>query len=303
MANNDTKTTLRLEIISTPRLPEPDLTKFPTLTVLTGADFGEFFVINESSLILGRSTQADIRIDDASISRQHARIVCQGALVFIEDLGSANGTQVNGTLITERTAIADGDKLTLGKMVTLRFSYQDSTDEAFQRRLFDAALRDGLTRAYNKRYLLERLGTELSFARRHEAPLSLVIFDLDHFKDINDTYGHPVGDCVLVELTRRVLALVRDEDILGRYGGDEFILICRGINREGSIVVAERLQRAIRSTEFVSEGRRIPVSLSIGVATYPVVDAPTSEHLIKAADLALYEAKRAGRDRISIYGE
>jgi PleD family two-component response regulator len=155
----------------------------------------------------------------------HARLSVQGVEVYIEDLKSANGTQVNGEKVTSRVPLRDGDKITAGATTILKFTYGDDLEETFQRKLLEAAIRDGLTKAYNKQYFLERLDTEVAFAQRHKTSLSLLMLDVDHFKRINDTFGHPRGDEVLVKLAGVVHETIRKEDVFTRYGGEEFAIL------------------------------------------------------------------------------
>src|SRR5262249_35562882 len=158
-----------------------------------------------------------IRIEDEGVSRKHARLTTNGTEVHLEDLGSANGTFVNEQPLKVRRLLEDGDKIKLGSTTIIKFSYSDEIEESFQRRMFEAALRDGLTRAYNKKYLLERLDKELAFSLRHGTPLTLFLLDADHFKSVNDTFGHPAGDAVLVALAAIVQDTIRKEDVFARY--------------------------------------------------------------------------------------
>lgn len=267
------------------------------LIVLTGSNVGEMFRIEPGESVIGRGQGVAVRLIDDGISRRHARILQDGDKVVLEDLQSSNGTYVNGEVI--RTAeLHDGDKIRLGSTTVLKFSYHDHLDESFQQQMYDAALRDALTRAFNKKYFIDRLETEIAYARRHQQPLSLVMFDVDFFKRINDTYGHVAGDYVLARLARLAAGAVRAEDVFARYGGEEFGVICRGVGLGNAGVLAERLRTLIMANTFEHEGQRLPVTISAGVAAYPEVDAKTSTELIAAADEALYEAKRTGRNRV-----
>src|SRR5581483_6850222 len=155
------------------------------------------------------------------------RVLQIGGEVTIEDLKSANGTVVNGEPVGATAALKDGDKIRLGSTTILKFTYHDHLDESFQQQMYDAALRDALTKAFNKKYFLDRLETELAYAKRHAAHLSLLMIDIDHFKQVNDTYGHLAGDFVLSRIARIALGTVRTEDVFARYGGEEFGVICR----------------------------------------------------------------------------
>jgi diguanylate cyclase (GGDEF)-like protein len=164
--------------------------------------------------------------------------------------------------------------------------------------MYDAALRDALTKAYNRKYFLDRLETELAFARRHTSPLSLLMIDLDHFKRVNDTYGHLAGDFVLANFAKVALSALRAEDVFARYGGEEFGLLCRGVQLGNGGLLGERVRAIVEQSPFDYEGRRIPVTISVGVAAYPEINAETGLQLIAAADEALYQAKRTGRNRV-----
>jgi two-component system, cell cycle response regulator len=208
---------------------------------------------------------------------------------------------VNGEPVVSTRLLTDGDKITLGSITILKFTHSDDLDESFQRRMFEAALRDGLTAAYNKRYFMDRLGTELAYARRHQIPVSLIMLDLDHFKAVNDTFGHPAGDAVLAKLSKVALDTLRAEDVLARYGGEEFAVICRGVDVRQTTVVAERLRELIAAARTTHDRHDIAVTVSLGVAGFPDVDAEQPAQLISAADEALYEAKRAGRNRVVVW--
>jgi two-component system cell cycle response regulator len=267
------------------------------LTVLTGSNVGEMFRLEQGEHVIGRGLGVAVRLIDDGISRKHARVVQVGEKLYIEDLQSSNGTFVNGDPI-KTAELHDGDKIRLGSTTVLKFSYQDHLDESFQQQMFDAAQRDALTKAYNKRFFLDRLETELAYARRHQQPLSVLMFDVDHFKRVNDTHGHLAGDAVLTRLARIAASTVRTEDVFARYGGEEFCVICRGVGLMNGGILAERLRTTVATSTFEHEDKRLPITISIGVAAYPEVDAKTSLELIAAADEALYEAKRTGRNRV-----
>jgi diguanylate cyclase (GGDEF)-like protein len=267
------------------------------LVVIAGQNVGEMYRIEGAETVVGRASNANLRLNDDGISRRHARIFKEGPVLFIEDLKSANGTVVNGSAI-QRHALQDGDKIRHGPTTILKFEYQDEIEEDFRQKMYDAALRDGLTKAYNKKFFLDRLETELAYAKRHTADLSLLLFDVDHFKRVNDTYGHLAGDAVLVKLAKLTQGALRQEDVFARYGGEEFAVICRGVKLAQAGVLGERLRASIENGIFEYEGQRLPVTISIGVAAFPVSKVETTTQLIACADEALYEAKRCGRNRV-----
>jgi diguanylate cyclase (GGDEF)-like protein len=244
---------------------------------------------------------AQLRLNDDGISRRHCRVLSIGGRVIIEDLGSANGTLVNGEMI-QHQELKEGDKIRLGANTMLKFTYQDKLDETFQQQMYDAALRDGLTKCYNKKFFSDRLETEFAYAKRHKTMLSLVMFDVDHFKRVNDNYGHLAGDAVLVQLARITQSMLRTEDVAARYGGEEFAIICRGIPLLNAGVVGERMRCAVEQHNFDYEGKRLPVTISVGVAALPEAQVNSPAELVGEADEALYEAKRSGRNRVCLKG-
>jgi two-component system, cell cycle response regulator len=271
------------------------------LIVLTGTNVGEMYRLEGDETVLGRGNNATVRLNDDGISRRHARLIQIGRDVIIEDLQSSNGTTVNGDPVTRRT-LQDGDKIRLGSTTVLKFTY-NSLDENFQQQMYDAALRDALTKAYNRKYFLDRLETELAYARRHNEPLSVLMMDLDFFKRVNDTYGHLAGDYVLATFAKVVAGTVRAEDVFARYGGEEFGVICRAVQLGNGGLLGERIRSIVETTSFEYEERRLPVTISVGVAAYPEINAETALQLIAAADEALYNAKRMGRNRVLLkYG-
>ncbi len=274
----------------------------PYLIVLNGTNVGEMFRVGKDEVVIGRSKKADIVLLDDGISRQHCRIVkLPGGEAFIEDLDSTNGTYINGTQIKSHI-LKDGDKIQVGSTTILKFSYHDALEEEFQRKLYESALRDGLTKIYNKRYFSERIESEFAYAIRHQISLSLFMMDIDHFKSVNDTYGHLAGDAVLSEPAQRIQNGIRSEDVFARYGGEEFALISRGITEEHAILLGERLRRIVADRPFdLPDGTKLTVTISIGVAALPLPDINSSQDLVDAADRALYEAKHQGRNRVIGY--
>jgi diguanylate cyclase (GGDEF)-like protein len=268
------------------------------LIVLAGQRFGEMFRIGEGEMIVGRGREAQIRFEDDGMSRAHAKIVSDGDRVEIVDLESRNGTFCNGERI-DRMALADGDKLQLGSTTILKFSFHDQFDESFQRGMLDSALRDGLTRLFNRQYFQERLTNEVAFAKRHGAAVSLQMLDLDNFKQLNDDHGHPAGDSVLQGLAGILEREARQEDVVARYGGEEFVILSRGGSRESMVAAGERIRRAVEAEKFDVGYKMVSVTVSVGVAVFSQ-DIHEPGDLIARADGALYEAKRQGRNRVVV---
>jgi len=267
------------------------------LIVLAGASVGEMYKLSKEQTVIGRGTQADIHIVDDGISRKHAEIVHKDGQICVRDLGSTNGTFCNGDRVGEYP-LKDGDKIQVGSTTILKFTFHDSLDETFQRQMYESALRDGLTKAFNKKYFVDRLESEFAYAIRHKSPLSLIMFDIDHFKKINDTHGHLAGDCALATLANVVQQTIRQEDVFARYGGEEFAVICRGVDLVGAAAFGERLRRMVAAQLFLYQETELKITISVGVAAVPDVGMREYMELIGTADEALYEAKRGGRNQV-----
>ncbi len=268
------------------------------LIVIAGTQVGEMIALKEST-VLGRGGDADVRLVEEKMSRRHCRLYIEGDEAFIEDLGSSNGTFVNGKRI-QTQKLSDGDKIQVGETTILKFTYNDQLEENFQRQMYDSALRDGLTKLFNKKYFHDRLGSEFAFTQRHRTPLSLILFDIDHFKKVNDTLGHLAGDRVLTALATHVLKLVRTEDVLARYGGEEFAVLCRQTDVSKAQTIGERIRASVEHLEIPFNGERVPITISMGVAMIPDRHIGSVDDFIGVTDAALYEAKRGGRNRVVV---
>ena len=273
------------------------------LVTVVGLRVGEMFKLAKDLTVVGRGEDADIRLLDKGISRRHTAVVRCGDKVLLKDLDSANGTYRNGERVWVPVFLEDGDKISIGGGTILKFTYQDELEERFNRSLYESATRDALTGLYNRRYFEERFAAELNFAVRHGAPLALMIVDVDDFKAINDERGQSAGDDVLRAIGRRLSATVRAEDVVARLGGDEFVVLCRETGQPGAAELAERLRRAIADEPIGTGAPTVHVTASIGISVTLQDDFTDEEGLTKAADAALYEAKRQGRNRSVVFAD
>ena len=270
------------------------------LIVLAGSSVGEMFKLGRERVVIGRGPTADVRMIDEGVSREHCEVIRRADRMVLRDLRSTNGTFCRGLRVEEHE-LADGDKILVGSGTVLKFTYHDKLDEDFQRQMLESVLRDDLTRAFNKKYFLDRVESEFAYALRHNVPAALVAFDIDRFKLINDTHGHPVGDYVLSELSKTVHATVRVEDVFARVGGDEFAVVCRGADLLQAKIVGERVRMAVERRELTHDGKPLPVTVSVGVAAVPSPSIRDATEFIWAADQMLYDAKRAGRNRVCLW--
>jgi diguanylate cyclase (GGDEF)-like protein len=272
----------------------------PTMMVLAGPIMGARIVLTGAPMLFGRSSDCDVSIPDDGVSQKHLEVALNPDGGFIlRDLESLNGTLVNGEKLPKggTRPLVPGDRILIGH-TPMRFLLYTPAEDDLLNDLELRALQDPLTGLYNRRYMDQRLDQEVTFARRHGSCVSLLLLDLDHFKAVNDGYGHPVGDRLLLELGSYIRGCVRTEDVVSRHGGEEFSLILREIDLPGALVLAERLRSGIEAFPFVHSGNRIPVTISIGVATAVGVKDLTRAQLMDAADKELYRAKDEGRNRV-----
>lgn len=272
--------------------------KHAYIVFLSGPLMGKIHLLEEKTITIGRGVDVDIPINDLGISRRHISLAFRKGKTTLKDLQSTNGTFVNGQRVNE-IVLRDGDKVQVSSSTILKYAYQDKIENIFHEELYKMAVVDALTGAYNKHYFEERIREEFSYCVRNQVPLSLLMFDLDHFKGVNDTYGHPAGDYVLSHVATLAKSIIRNEDLIARYGGEEFMILLKTTDSEGALMLSERLRRLIDESDFEFEGKKIHVTVSIGVATLTGKNLAGWEQMVKTADTLLYKSKNAGRNRVS----
>jgi two-component system cell cycle response regulator len=282
---------------SSPRAAPARLEK-PCLVQLAGPALGRRFLLEEAETVIGRGEDCTIVLELATVSRRHCRLVSGDEGVAITDEGSTNGTFLNGTAVGGRTPLHTGDLIKVGAAVFkfLGAEGQGHIEAQYHDEMYRLTVLDGLTQLYNKRYASDFLDREASRAIRHQRVLSLVLFDIDHFKAINDKHGHPAGDGVLLELAELLKKRIRREECLARWGGEEFALVLPDVGEEQARFVADALRKLVAEHRFGAE-KRLRVTFSAGMAEFRR-ETGTVEGLIGAADRALYEAKRRGRNQV-----
>lgn len=287
---------------------KPSQPSVPCLTVLSGTMMGRVFDLKEGEFIIGRDLTASLVLRDESISRFHARVTVQAGVARVTDLRSKNGTFVDGERITDHE-LKDGEKIQCGAVELLKFSMQDAIEAEFQRRMYEAATRDGLLGLCNARHFESRLKEEVSFSRRHKLGLCVALLDVDRFKIINDVYGHAAGDSVLRSVAKALAAGTRTEDVLFRTGGDELAILFRNTEETQAMICLERIRRSVETSlvevmDLQGEPRRVSVTFSAGLASLTSTTAENAvESLLAAADRALYRAKHLGRNRCLAAGQ
>ncbi|MBX3181836.1 MAG: GGDEF domain-containing protein [Polyangiaceae bacterium] len=262
------------------------------LVVIVGSKIG-LQIHLDRPVVMGRDPSCDIHFDSDLISRQHARVESFAGYYQLQDLGSTNGTFVNDVKV-QHHRLRDGDRVGVGK-VLLKFLDGDNIEAEYHKEIYDLMTVDGLTGVANKKHFHDYLATELS--RPGVSLASLIIFDADHFKRINDTHGHAAGDAVLRQLAQVVRQVVPGGHLVGRVGGEEFAVALVGVDFPTAYQVAEAVRVAVEQHTFHFEQRRLPVTVSVGLATREVA-VEGAEALFKRADEALYRAKQGGRNRV-----
>ena len=258
---------------------------------------GKRFVLDQSPIRLGRGGDSHIVLEGDSVSRRHAHLDRRLGTWFVVDDQSTNGTYVNEGQVEGELQLENGDRIKVGPTI-LKFLSGADAEAKYHEEIYRMTIIDGLTQVHNKRYLIEALDRDVLRARRHGRELSVLMFDIDHFKNVNDRYGHLAGDHVLRELARVVSERTRRDEVFARYGGEEFALILPETSLEGARQLAENLRQRIEDHEFGFQGEIIPVTMSMGGAT--LVGDMNGQDLITAADAKLYEAKHQGRNRVAV---
>ncbi|ADO70103.1 GGDEF domain-containing protein [Stigmatella aurantiaca] len=287
---------------------ETRVTKISTITVgkaanrdcclvqIHGPELGKKYVIEDVEYTIGRDEGNHIVVDLDNVSRRHARILVRQGRMFVEDLGSTNGTYLNDQEVRQAQPLRSGDLIKVGGSI-FKFLDGDNIETQYHETIYTLTIADGLTGVSNKRYFLEYLEREMGRSHRYHRALSLMIFDIDHFKKINDVHGHLAGDHVLRELAQSVKRLVRREQCFARYGGEEFALVMPEDGPEKARLFAEKIRKLIEERTFMFEDKEIPVTISIGVADM-TADMTEPTQFIKVSDANLYRAKKAGRNRV-----
>lgn len=260
-----------------------------------GKDIGRKYPLDKVQTTIGRGPDNTIVVDMDNVSRAHCKLYSGSGGHYIEDMGSTNGTFVNDQEITSRRKMVHGDLVKIGGVI-FKFIDGDNIEQLYYEEIYRMAIIDGLTQIYNKRFFVEFLEREMARCQRYQRPLTLIMFDLDHFKRINDDHGHLAGDYVLKRLAGLVSEGIRKEECFARYGGEEFAIVLPDTDTERGAIFAEKIRAKIEGTHFEFEGSTIPVTLSMGVAE--VGEKDTLEGFIKSSDEKLYEAKQTGRNRV-----
>lgn len=253
--------------------------------------------LGQKEVHLGRGVECDVQLDDEAASRKHAVIQSDEEGYFLVDLSSTNGTYVNNSQVTRHRLVA-GDCVRIGTHL-LKYLSADHVEFQYHETVFRMTTRDGLTQAFNRQYCSEFLEREIERGAAHKHPVTLAMLDIDHFKEVNDTHGHLVGDEVLRELCERVQTVLHGGDLFGRFGGEEFAAVLCVCGGEEAKQLGEQIREIIEHTMFITPVAALSITISIGMTTWNCEgQQPTVEELLAVADDNLYRAKESGRNRV-----
>jgi diguanylate cyclase (GGDEF)-like protein len=263
---------------------------------------GTVFDLKEGETSLGRNSDNTIPLEFAGISRYHLKVIVTPEKVLLEDLGSRNGTFLNNNKVEAILELKKADVIKIGS-IALKYLPKGDPERLTYDKLHLDANTDGLTQCFNKTYFIKMINLEVKKAKVTGLPLGLILFDLDHFKNLNDTYGHDAGDFTLKTLASIIHSHgVRENDVFARFGGEEFVILLPNTNLKNAFEIAERIRKLIEQYSFIYDGKRLPVTVSVGVADYRQGVSSGTE-LFKRADQAAYASKEGGRNLTSFFKE
>ena len=270
------------------------------LVIVLGKPLGKRFALNSKTMVIGRGSECQIPMLDSSLSRAHAQVLKKdNGRFYLNDLHSTNGTYLNDQKLTPGKAVEvkDGDFLKTGNVI-FKFIGRGKIDNVFHKDILNLATRDDLTGTLNRQSLMSALEERFHKARMSKKPLSAIVIDLDQFKSVNDTFGHAAGDFVLKETAKVAQGIIRGDDFIGRFGGDEFMVVLSGTSLTNACIVAERIRAKIENHSFTYGGNRISVTVSLGVSSLD--DSIQSiGKFFERADGAQYNAKKNGGNQVS----
>jgi two-component system, cell cycle response regulator len=301
MSDDNNATVVITDIRKALAAAEEEAKQKPACLLVVGGELnGSIFNLENGDNVVGRNPDCQIPLDFSGVSRKHFSIEVTESEVTVTDCGSANGTYLNNQKLESATKLKRGDIIKIGA-IAMKYLPKGDPERLTYDKLHEEANTDGLTKCYNKTYFNNQLELEVKKSKVTGKPLTLIIFDLDHFKKLNDNYGHDAGDFVLKEKARLLRENgIRQGDVFARYGGEEFCVLLPNTNLKQGFEIAERLRKLVEKHEFIYDGKRLPVTASIGVADYRQ-GVNTGTDLFKRADTAVYKSKEGGRNQVNFF--
>jgi two-component system cell cycle response regulator len=274
----------------------------PALLAISGPQLGRSFAIDKEEFMIGRVESCDLVVIDDLVSRHHCKILLTPDGSQLIDLASTNGTLLNGRRV-DKGFLTEGDQIQVGSQTIFKYHLQEEVEKKFLGELFKAATKDFLTNVYNKKYFMDRLANEFFYTQRHQGKLSVLVLDIDHFKNVNDTYGHLAGDIALQKVAHHLASHTRKDDMVARFGGEEFVILMRDCDLEQARVLAEHLRKGISELNIQAHQTTINLTVSMGIACLSEQTKTQFiqfESLLEHADHQLYRAKASGRNRVCV---
>ena len=265
------------------------------LQIYPATSGAELIRLSNGRTLIGRDPSCEVPLDDHSVSRIHAAIETSDTGCMLVDMNSTNGTYIDDTLVEESTLLSGGELIRTGNVI-LKFMSALDEEAQYHAVVHELMTRDSLTNTFNRSYIIPLIEKELSTCRRRTRTLSLILLDIDHFKRINDRFGHLVGDEVLRIFCERIRHELDAGDLLARFGGEEFVIVSRQTSLKDAVGLAERARLSIASAEFQTQAGPLKVSCSMGVSSSDGFIHETCDDLLSSADALLYQAKDQGRN-------
>jgi len=272
-------------------------TNRPFLSIIYPQKNKNSFPVTEQKNIIGRGEHVSIVLADDMASREHCQYWLSDKGVVVEDMGSTNGTLIDNQLI-KQTVLTQESRLLIGEHI-FKLEYKNDRELEEDKKLLHAATTDALTGISNRRNLMERASSLYAQCSNNDRELAIIMLDIDHFKKVNDKWGHPAGDLVIKRVAQLLAAQCADADICGRYGGEEFLVLLPDRHKEGVLDFCEDLRKQIEKFSFTWRGEDIPVTVSIGASNGKGNELPGLEETVGLADTSLYKAKESGRNCVS----
>lgn len=301
MSDDNNSTVVITDIRKALAASEDEAKQKPACLLVVGGELnGSLFNLEMGETVVGRNPDCTISLDFHGVSRKHFTINVSESEVVLTDLGSANGTYLNNLKLSDPVVLKRADMIKIGA-IAMKFLPKGDPERLTYDKLHEEAHTDGLTKCYNKMYFNNQLELEVKKSKVTGKPLTLIIFDLDHFRNLNNNFGHDAGDYVLREKAQIIReGGIRQGDIFARYGGEEFCILLPNTNLKQGFEIAERLRKLVEKHEFTYDGKRLPVTASIGIADYRM-GVNNGTDLFKRADSAVYKSKDGGRNQVNFY--
>jgi two-component system, cell cycle response regulator len=292
--NFDSELKTRITAVLTPKVASSAVDCLVAIYAPLQSQLGQRYLLDRPQITIGRGLDNDIVLPSDSVSRQHLRIERRDNALYAVDLASTNGSYVNDSLSpVKEHRLMRGDLIKVGDNI-LKYLSGSDVEAQYHEIIFSMTITDGLTNLSNRKQLDALLAEEITRSQRHSRPLSLLMLDVDHFKKINDSYGHLAGDMVLRSLAGLLQRRMRPTDKLGRYGGEEFCAILAETNLQNATAIANELRELIANHPFVADKHEFKATVSIGAST--LLPGMKGDDLYARADEMLYQAKRSGRN-------